>query len=392
MLNDIVEREHNAMFQTYKRLDIAIDRAEGCRIYDKTGNVYLDFLAGIAVNALGHSHPKITGAITKQVARYMHVSNYFYQDIQVEFAEKLKLLSGYGRVFLSNSGTEAMEGALKLARRRGNKNGRKMIYAFTGGFHGRTYGALSIMDKPLYKEGMGPFLENTEVLPYNNIELLKQKIDAGTCAVVLEFIQGEGGLASAGDAFVAELFALRDKYGFLVIADEIQAGAGRSGQFLSFMKYDVRPDIVTLAKGIGGGLPLGAILALESLAGEWKQGNHGTTFGGNAVACAAGKAVLDELSEGLMEQVIENGKYFIEKLEAARALYPDKVTEVRGRGLMLGLALSFDSTVLLKLLIENKVIANACSGNVLRIVPPLNITKQDIDEFSDILQYCLGLV
>ncbi len=392
MLNDIVEREHNAMFQTYKRLDIAIEKAEGCRIYEKNGNVYLDLLAGIAVNALGHSHPRITGAIAKQAARYMHVSNYFYQDIQVEFAEKLKLLSGYDRVFLCNSGTEAMEGALKLARRRGNKSGRKMIYAFTGGFHGRTYGALSIMDKPLYKEGMGPFLDNTEVLPYNNIEILKQKINADTCAVVLEFIQGEGGLATVDDAFIGELFALRDKFGFLVIADEIQAGAGRSGQFLSFMKYSVRPDIVTLAKGIGGGLPLGAILALESLAVEWKQGNHGTTFGGNALACAAGKAVLDELSEGLMEQVIENGKYFIEKLEAARVNYPEKVTEVRGRGLMLGLALSFDSTILLRLLIENKVIANACSGNVLRIVPPLNITKHDIDEFSEKLNYCLSRV
>lgn len=392
MNSDLTGREHNAMFQTYKRLDIEIDRAEGCRIYDKHGNVYLDFLAGIAVNALGHSNPKIITAVAKQASRYMHVSNYFYQDVQVELAEKLKQMSGYDRVFFSNSGTEAMEGALKLARRHGNKLQKKMIYAFSGGFHGRTYGALSIMDKPLYKEGMEPFLENTKVLPYNDIESLRSNLNEDTCAVVLEFIQGEGGLAVANKKFVEEIFALRAKYGFLVVADEIQAGIGRTGEFFSFMHYGILPDIITAAKGLGGGLPLGAILAHESLAEEWKQGNHGTTFGGNALACVAGKAVLDELSDGLQQQVIKNGIYFAGRLSEIKIKHGAKITEVRGKGLMLGFALSFDSSILLKKLIENFVIANACSGNVLRIVPPLNIDKQDIDEFIGKLDYCLGLI
>ncbi len=388
----MIQREKDALFQTYKRLKIVVDHAEGCRIHDTEGNVYLDFLAGIAVNALGHSHPKVVEAVCRQAGRYMHLSNYFYQEPQITLGEKLKKMSGYDRVFFSNSGTEAMEGAIKLARRWGSTRNKKTICAFSGGFHGRTYGALSIMDKPQYKDGMGPYLDNTQILPYNDLEALRQNLNEETCAVVLEFVQGEGGLATVTKDFIAELFRLKDHYGFLVIADEIQAGIGRTGKFFAFEHFGADPDIITCAKALGGGLPLGAIVAKESLADVWKQGMHGTTYGGNAVACAAGEVVLDELKSGLLKQVAESGNYFISKLNGLKEKYPALITEIRGLGLMLGVVLTFESAKLLQLLVENNVIANACSGNVLRIVPPLTINNADIDEFIAKLDLCLGRI
>jgi acetylornithine/N-succinyldiaminopimelate aminotransferase len=303
----LIEREHAHFLQTYKRLPIEVDRAEGMYVYAADGTRYLDFLGGIAVNTLGHSHPRVLEAVERQMRRYMHISNYFYQDAQVEFVERLCSMSGYARAFLTNSGAEANEGAMKLARAFGNPSGKRGIIGFTGGFHGRTYGVLSIMDKPRYKDGMGPFLPDTCVLPFNDIYALRAAVDETTCAVAIEFLQGEGGINWGDRDFIAELFELRSRFGFLVIADEIQAGAGRTGDFFSFERFDVRPDIVTLAKGVGGGLPLGAILTTEELAGVWGSGQHGTTFGGNAVACAAGSAVLDELRDGAMANAREMG-------------------------------------------------------------------------------------
>lgn len=389
MMKNLIEIEHENILQTYKRLPIEVAHAEGCNIYSNDGSVYLDFLAGIAVNALGHSHPKIISAVTAQINRYMHVSNYFYQDVQIELADKLTEISGFSKVFFSNSGTEAVEGAMKLVRRWEKSRNKTHIFGFSGGFHGRTYGPLSVMDKPLYKADMGPFLANTSVLPYNDVAVLENTINESTSAIILEFIQGEGGISSVTKEFCSKINELRQKYGFLVIVDEIQAGAGRTGKFFGFEHFDFQPDIVVMAKGIGGGLPLGAILVTEELSGVFEKGMHGTTYGGNAVACAAGMVVVDELQSGLLDHVKLTGKYFKSKLIELQTEFPDKILEVRGIGLMLGLHLSFDAQILVNILLEKYVIANAASGTVLRIVPPLIVKKADIDRFIQKLKLCL---
>ncbi|HPU23475.1 MAG TPA: acetylornithine/succinylornithine family transaminase [Candidatus Kapabacteria bacterium] len=380
-MSDLINREHQVLFQTYKRLPIEIDHASGAKIWDRNGNEYLDFLAGIAVNALGHSHPKIIEAAQKQISQYMHVSNYFYQEPQILLAEKLTQLTGYTRVFFTNSGTEATDGAIKLVRKYSFGRGKKTIVAFSGGFHGRTYGALSIMDKPKYKENMGPFLPDTLVLKFNDIKELERNINDETAAVFLEFIQGEGGIVSPTQQFVDKLEELRNKYNFLLVADEIQCGAGRTGKFFGFEHFGVSPDIVTMAKGIGGGLPLGAILAKDFLADVWDRGNHGTTYGGNAVACATGLVVVEELFNGVMDNALNIGEYLKNKLFQLQEHFPNMIVEVRGHGLMLGLLLSFDAQLLVDELLKNMVISNAASGNVLRIVPPLTITKDEAELF-----------
>lgn len=387
MMNDqggmLIEREHAVVFQTYKRLPVAIAHAEGCRITDVDGATYLDMLGGIAVNALGHSHPKVVEAVVAQARRYMHVSNFFYQEPQIRLAESLAQVSGYPRIFFSNSGAEATDGAIKMARRFGSRQGRYDVIGFTGGFHGRTYGALSVMDKPLYKDGMGPFLPNTMVLPYNDVDALESRVDDHTAAIILEFVQGEGGVTAATSEFVEAIWRLKERYGFMVIADEVQSGIGRTGTFFSFERYGVRPDIVTVAKAMGGGLPLGGILATEEAAALFERGMHGTTYGGNALACAAGAVVVEEVVGGLMAHVIEIGDYLRARLLELQAQMPDRIRELRGRGCMQGVVLTSDAAPVVAALLERRIIANATSGNVVRLVPPYVITRDDVDEFID---------
>ena len=382
-MENLIEKEHEVIYQTYQRFPVVADRAQGCIIYDSDGNEYLDCLAGIAVNALGHSHPAILKAINEQASKYLHISNYFYQKPQIDLAEKLIKLSGMDKVFFCNSGTEATDGAMKLARKWGHDKGKIDIIGFSGGFHGRTYGALSVMDKPNYKINMGPFLDNTNVLPLNQIEYLYENINSKTAAVILEFVQGEGGIAEPSPEFVEVLLELKNIHNFLIIADEVQCGTGRTGKFFGFEHFGVKPDIITTAKGMGGGLPLGSIIVTEELNSVWQKGNHGTTYGGNALACATGLVVIDELEKGLLNQVSENGAYFKSKLEEIQINFPNQVKEVRGRGLMLGLLMNYESKVIVDKLFEKKVITNAASGYVLRIVPPLIICKNDIDLFIE---------
>lgn len=377
----IINIEKEAFIQVYNRLPIVVEKSEGVWIWDKDGNKYLDLLGGIAVNVLGHSHPKITRAITEQAQKYLHLSNYFYQDVQINFVKKLTHITGYSRAFLTNSGTESSDGAIKLIRKWGNMHNKTDIIAFSGGFHGRTYGALSIMDKLNYKQGMGPFLPNCKILPYNSVEDLVANVDLNTTAVFLEFIQGEGGISSVSQEFVNTLFELKQHNNFLIVADEVQSGMGRTGKFFSFEHWGVRPDIVIVSKGLGGGLPLGAILIDEHLANVWEKAQHGTTFGGNALSCAAGLVSLEEIESELMENVVQVGDYFISELEKVKTKFPDKVRETRGKGLMLGIVLNFEAKLLLDELLKRKIIANATSVNVLRIVPPLILNKEHINLF-----------
>lgn len=377
---EIIEREHSVVFQTYRRINVAIDRAEGMRIYDVDGKAYLDMLGGIAVNALGHSHRRIIEAVEHQIRRYMHVSNVFYQEPQVVLAEQLVKASGYPRVFFSNSGAESTDGAMKMARRYGSATGRYDIIGFSGGFHGRTFGALSVMDKPLYKDGMGPFLPNTLVLPFNDVDALESRVDENTAAVMIEFLQGEGGIAEATQEFVDAIWRLKEQHGFLVIADEVQSGIGRTGDFFAFERYGVRPDIVTIAKAMGGGLPLGGILATNEAAALLDKGMHGTTYGGNPVACVAGSVVMDEVKSGLMDHVREIGEYLNGRLREIQSAFPNLVREIRGRGCMQGIVLTQDAAPFIPQLLQRGVIANATAGTVIRLVPPFILTRSDVDE------------
>ena len=389
MKNTLIEREQEVMFQNYRRLPIEIERAIGSEIFDISGKRYLDFLSGIAVNALGHSHPGIIEAVKHQVEKYLHVSNFFYQEPQIRLAELITEKSGYDRVFFSNSGAESFEGAIKIARLWGHAHNKHQMIAFQGGFHGRTYGSLSLMDKPIYKENLGPFLPNMSVIPFNDIEALKQAVNDDTCAVALEFLQGEGGITHADPAFVTELMNLKDHFNFLIIADEVQSGVGRTGSLFFFDKYLIKPDIIVMAKGIGGGLPLGAIVTNDDLAKLIDKGRHGTTYGGNPLACVAGIVVMEELYKGVMNNTREMGCYLKEVLHQLMDAFPEYITEIRGCGCMQGVVLTCESAPLVHELLLNGIIANATALNVLRLLPPLTITKAEIDEFGVALKQSL---
>lgn len=382
----IPEREKEAILQTYGRLPIVIDRAEACYIFDNQGNKYLDLLGGIAVNLLGHSHPRILDAISKQSQKYLHVSNFFFQEPQVELAERLKKISALDKVFYCNSGAETTEGALKIARKWGNMNNKKDIIAFSGGFHGRTYGALSIMDKPKYKDKMGPFLENIKILEYNNISDLENRIDNNTGSVFLEIIQGEGGLTVSSQDWINKLIELQEKYNFLIVADEVQSGLGRSGKYFAYEHFNLKPNIVTVAKGLGGGIPIGAIITDSKTSDVLDKGQHGTTFGGNALACATGIVVLDEIENGLLEHVNNISEYLKTSFELLTEKFPDKIVGYKGIGLMCGIELKFPAKNVVDQLLDKFIIANATSETILRLVPPYIVGRREIDHFIDTLE------
>jgi acetylornithine/N-succinyldiaminopimelate aminotransferase len=377
----IFEKESKYFFHTFHRLPLEIDRGEGVYLYAKDGKRYLDFFGGLAVNALGYNHPRITAAIEKQIHRYIHLSNYFVQDKAVELAERIITASGYKRIFFSNSGTESVEGAIKIARKWGQGSGKTTLLNLTNSFHGRTMGALSLTERPNYREGYDPFLPNTNSVKFNDVEDLSAKVNGKTLGVVLEFIQGEGGINVISKEFVQELKTLQEKYGFLVIADEIQAGVGRTGKFFGFKHYDIQPDIVVIAKAIGGGLPLGAILGNNKVADVLTYGTHGSTFGGNPVACAAGCAVMEEIiDKGLMIQAGIIGEYIKSKAKELQEQFPAVVKDVRGYGCMLGIDLNRNGQPVVDELLNRGILINCTNTTVLRLLPPFIITQEQCDQ------------
>ncbi len=385
-----IEMADQYFLPVFKRLPVEVDRGEGVYLIDRSGKRYLDFLSGIGVNALGYSHPAVLQAMEKQMHRNLHLSNYFVQDVQIELAERLIRYSGMARLFFTNSGTEAVEGALKIVKKWANQHGKSEIICFEGAFHGRTIGALSVTAQEKYQKSFQPLLPGIQHIPYNNVEKLKETVTEKTAAVVLEFVQGEGGVVPATPEFVAELASLREKFHFLIIADEIQAGIGRTGYFFSYEHYGIRPDIVTSAKALGGGMPLGAFLVSEPLVNVLVRGEHGTTFGGNPVSCAAGIAVVDELMEnGLLDHVKEVGEYFSAQLRELQKKYPEKIKEVRGRGLMQAMVINEEGYPYVLKGIENGLIFNATATNVLRFLPPLIVTKAEIDTAVEVLSTVL---
>ncbi len=385
------ERDDAYLFPTYKRLPLEIERGEGVYLYAGDGKRYLDMFSGLAVNALGYRHPRVVEAICRQAERYTHLSNYFVQEPQLQLAELLVKHSGFDRVFFANSGTEAIEGTLKLCRKWGVARKKTTIHSFTNAFHGRTLGALSLMDRPKYKNGFGPFLENFTVSEFNNVEALRSAISDHTAAVVLEFIQGEGGIRPVSPGFANALGELKKKFGFLLVADEIQSGIGRTGKFFGFQHYAVQPDVVVVAKPIGGGLPLGAILAMKEKAALLESGTHGTTFGGNPVACAAGTAVMNEIIEkDLMQHAATIGESLINRFKALHERFSRTITEVRGFGLMLGIQLNIEGEPLVAAMREKGVLINCTDQTVLRFLPPLILQTQHVNEACEKLEEVFG--
>jgi acetylornithine/N-succinyldiaminopimelate aminotransferase len=380
MSTDLFEKEKECFIHTYHRIPVDISHGEGVHLFDKKGNRYLDFFSGLGVNALGYSHPGIVKAVSDQIAKFGHLSNYFVTDIQVEFSEKLLKFSKMSKVFLSNSGTEAVEAAIKLIRKKYGP--AKKIFSLSNAFHGRTYGALSLTANEKYRTPFLPLLPNIYQLGFNNIPDLLKNIGNDTAAVFVEFIQGEGGINLISEEYINELKSLQTKFGFILVSDCIQCGIGRTGKAFSHEYYDIKPDIILSAKAIGGGLPLGALLVNDILADELAPGDHGTTFGGNPVSCAAGNVVLTEVFEhGLVYEVKKNGDYLIGQLLELKVMYPEHIKEVRGRGYMIGVDFYYECSDIVTKLRERKIFSNCTNKTVLRLLPPLILQKNDIDYF-----------
>jgi len=379
-MSNTIALEKKYHFQNYNRFPLEISHGKGARVWDSNGKEYLDFLAGIAVNSLGHCHPKIVEEISKQASKLMHVSNFFYTEPQSKLAEKLCLLSGLDRVMFMNSGAEAMEGAIKLARKYSNDKGKTgKIYSMENAFHGRTIATISL-GKAVYKKGFEPIPEGFATIPMHNYEKLNS-IKNDAIAVVIEPIQGEGGVRLVNGDYLKYLRKFCSENDILLIFDEVQSGIGRTGKMFSFELYDVQPDILCLAKGLGTGFPVGALLAKENVAKSFGHGNHGSTFGGNPLATAVALKTLEVIEE---ERVLNNaekmGVYLKNELIAK---FKDNkfVKEIRGIGLFCGVELTIPCRNIVEAMFEKGVLTNCTSQNVIRIIPPLIINKNDIDEF-----------
>jgi acetylornithine/N-succinyldiaminopimelate aminotransferase len=384
------ERESQFFFHTYKRLPLEVERGEGCYLFTKDGKKYLDMFSGLAVNALGYSHPAVINAIEEQIRKYNHLSNFFIQEPQLRLAERLLHLSGYDKIFFTNSGTEAIEGTIKLVRKWGKANGKKIIFGMSNGFSGRTMGALSLMDKEKYRDGYEPFLPNFGSIEFNGVNDLQAKINSDTAAVFLEFIQGEGGIIGASKQFINQLKSLREKFGFLIVADEIQSGIGRTGKLFGYQHFDIEPDVVTIAKPIGGGLPLGAILGSKKVADVWSYGVHGTTFGGNPVACAAGSSTIDIImNDDFLNSVNETAQYALVKFSELKSKFPI-IKEIRVYGYMIGIDLTIESGPVVDEILSKGILVNATANTVIRILPPLIARKAEFDQLLTVFHEVLA--
>ncbi len=374
------------LLKTYKQPPLVMARGEGCRLYDTEGKSYLDLYAGIAVCVLGHAHPALVKALTEQAARLGHIANLYYNDRQIELAAQLCARTGMDRVFLTNSGTEANEGALKLSRRWFFTQGepeRMDIVATWSSFHGRSMGAMAMTGTPKYWEGFGPRLQGVSQVKYGDLEAMRRRVNDRTAAIIVEPVQGEGGVLPAPAGYLQGLRDLCDATGTLLIIDEIQTGVGRSGMYLAVQHDGIVPDVLTLAKGLAGGVPIGAFLVREKYADALVPGTHGSTFGGNPLACAAGLAVLETLDrEGLIEGAAAKGTYFLSKLEAFAVKYPALVKGARGRGLLCGLVLTdhVEAREVLGALRDRGVLIAQAGDHVLRFAPPLIVTEAELDE------------
>lgn len=380
------------VMRNYARTDIVFVSGLGAILRDETGREYLDFLSGIGVNALGHAHPGLTAALHDQIDRVVHTSNLFRHAYTERVAEQVAALTGLQAVFFSNSGTEANEAALKIARKHQRMRGhseRTGLLALEHGFHGRTFGALSVTHHHAYREPFAPLLPGVRFVPPGNAQALQQAFAAEPpAALILEPIQGEGGVRELPDDFLRLARSLCTRHGALLIHDEIQSGGGRTGSFLAADRADVKPDIVTLAKPIGAGLPLGLTVVSAELATTLQPGDHGSTFGGGPLVCRAANVFLHELQHGLLENVVERGDQLGQGLRAI-ADGSDLVAEIRGRGLMRGLRLHRGAADLQRALLRAGLITNCTAGDVIRMLPPFVVTAEQVDQALDLVHEAL---
>lgn len=389
---EIFAKDKSDYLPVFARYNIVLDHGDGPYVYDTKGKKYIDFLAGIAVNVVGHNYKPLVDAVSQQAGKMIHCSNLYYTEVQVEAAEKLKKLSGMDKVFFGNSGAEANEGAIKLARKYATNIDPEKIQIISAlhSFHGRTLATLTATGQDHYHHGFGPLPAGFDYVPYNDIQALEAKMSDKTCAIMLEAIQGEGGVHVPDPDYLPKVRALCDKYNAVLIFDEVQCGMGRTGTFFGCQQFGVKPDIVTLAKGLAGGVPIGAFMATDKVANAFHAGDHGSTFGGNPLACAAACVVLDALIDGnLMENAKEIGAYLQSKFEEYKLKYPNLIKEVRGRGLILGMELTRPGREIANECLDYGAIINCTAGNVLRFVPPLNITKAHVDELISVLDKVL---
>jgi acetylornithine/N-succinyldiaminopimelate aminotransferase len=371
----------SALMPNYNRADLAFERGEGAWLFSTDGRPFLDFGGGIATSSLGHGHPGLTAAIAEQAGRVMHVSNLYRVPQAEKLAARLVENSFGDSVFFCNSGAEANEGMVKMIRKTMAENGhpeRWRIVCFDGAFHGRTLAMISATGNPNYIKGFGPPVDGFDHVPFNNLNALRDAIGPEVAGIIAEPIQGEGGIRSAAPDFLSGLRAACDEFGILLGLDEIQTGMGRTGKLFAHQWSDITPDVMSLAKGLGGGFPIGAVVATEAVARNIRPGTHGTTFGGNPLACAAGNAVLDVmLSPGFLDSVAIKAEALRRDLAAFAAEYPSMIEDIRGRGLLLGLKVTVPNTALQAACLAEGLLTVAAGDNVLRLAPPLIVTAED---------------
>lgn len=392
MKTDIINKADKVIAKTYNRFPIVITRGKGCTVWDSEGSIYTDFVAGIAVCNLGHAHPAVSKALSDQANTLFHVSNLYYTVPQVELASWLVDNSFADRVFFCNSGAEANEAAIKLARKYFNDKGdlhRNRIIAMEKSFHGRTMATLSATGQDKIKQGFDPLLEGFDFVPFNDIDALKSKIKSSTCAVIVEPVQGEGGVRCPYAEYLKDVRQLCDETGVLLIFDEIQTGMGRTGKLFAYEHFGIKPDVMTLAKALANGLPIGAMLAKEHIAEAFGPGSHASTFGGTPVVTAASLEVVRTLvREGVIDHCLQIGTYFKERLLWLKDRH-DSIADVRGIGLLLGIKLKTDGGPVVKKCMEKGFLINCVQGNILRFIPPLIIEKDEIDSLITCLDEIL---
>ncbi len=388
--NDIVKKGQEYVMNTYGRFPIALVKGKGSYVWDASGKQYLDFVAGIAVCVLGHSNDDLNKVLKEQARDLWHVSNLYWIKSQVEVAEKLVNESGLDKVFFCNSGAEANEAAIKLARKyfyrqkEGNKN---HIIVFKGSFHGRTLATVAATGQPKYQEGFAPLPEGFEYAEFNNLPSVKKVLNEDTCAILVEPVQGEGGIRPAQLDFLRGLRKICDQEGLLLIFDEVQCGMGRTGKFFASQAYGVKPDILTMAKGLGGGFPIGAMLAAEKAAGGFAPGDHASTFGGNPLAAAVANRVVETVaSKDFLEKVNTMGYYLA---EALKKVSDNRIIEVRGKGLMLGVEFNTEVKELIEICMKKGLLLVGAGSKVIRFVPPLTVNETEINKAVNILKDAL---
>ncbi|MEN8265095.1 MAG: acetylornithine transaminase [Nitrospirota bacterium] len=387
----LIENSKRYLMNTYNRSSIVLRKGRGMKVWDSEGKEYLDFVGGIAVNCLGHCHPRVVIAIQKQAQRLLHVSNLYHIEQQTKLAKLLVELSFADKAFFCNSGAEAVEGAIKLARKyaKDHFSSRKfdIITAYSS-FHGRTLAALSATGQERLQKGFEPLVPGFKHIPFNDVNALKKAVTNNTCAVLLEPIQGEGGVRIPSKDYLKQVRQICDENKILLILDEVQTGMVRTGEVFAYEHFGIKPDIMTLAKGLGGGVAIGAVLAKESVAASFTHGSHASTFGGNPLACSAALATIDTLLEDgfLMDNCRRNGKYFMNKLEKLKNDFHSDIIEVRGMGLLIGLELTKTGGPIVESCAKRGILINSISGNVLRFAPPLIVTEKEIDILVDVLE------